>query len=300
MVENYERQVRSVAHLGDHSVPCARLETGTHLFASAFGCEAKCMEGSSPCALPRVHTAQEADQLPAPDIWKSPTLYRVFELAHAVQHRLGPNVCLSPPDMQSGFDTAALIWNKEDFLCAMMDPEGKAAVKRLVHKCTHLLKTFLREFRKEFPQCSPCHCPTVWAPPEMGPWVSNDECGSFGTPLFEEFCLPELVDLAETFCGLGMHCCAEAEHQFESFKRIPGFYAFNRVAGQRGYQTILDHFAGKDAPIHVLAWITEEDIQRLLSHAPQETRFIFVLSGAAPEEARSWLERVRRMSTVSS
>lgn len=80
----------------------------------------------------------------------------------------------------------------------------------------------------------------AWAPPEMGPWLSNDECGAFSTVMFEELCLPEFVDLAETFGGLGMHCCAGAEHQFESFRKIPGFYTFNRVAAQRGYASLAD------------------------------------------------------------
>ena len=74
----------------------------------------------------------------------------------------------------------------------------------------------------------------------MGPWLSNDECGAFSTVMFEELCLPEFVDLAETFGGLGMHCCAGAEHQFESFRKIPGFYTFNRVAAQRGYASLAD------------------------------------------------------------
>lgn len=180
--------------------------------------------------------------------------------------------------------------------CAMLDEKESGAVHRLVAKCAELFKTFLIEFRREFPNCSPCHCPTVWAPPEMGPWLSNDECGAFSTPVFREFCLPELVDLAETFGGLGMHCCADAEHQFESFKEIPGFYAFKRVAAQQGYAPLLEHFTGDTAPVHVLAWISEEDIEYLVRGAPDRTRFIFNLCGTTVDEARSWLERMRTLS----
>lgn len=251
---------------------------------------------SPPAALPLVRTAAEADRLEQPDIWKIPGLYRIFELGQAVQAELGKEVFLGPPDMQTGFDTAALVWEKGSFLRAMADPLEKDAVKRLAGKCAGLLKTFLREFRQEFPQCSPCHCPEVWAPPELGPWVSNDECGVMSTPMFQGFCLPELVDLSQTFGSLGMHCCANAEHQFRSFLSIPNFYAFNRVAAQRGYLPILDPLGGPQGPVHVLGWVSAEETEQLIQNAPAGTRFIFNLLGTPLDEARPWLERMRQIS----
>jgi hypothetical protein len=281
--------------VGDDSVPCARLATGTHLYAAAFGCPVERQEGSNPCALPLARNAREADGIREPDLWKSPTLYRVFELGHAVQDALGKEVFLGPPDVQSGFDTAALIWNKQDFLCSMADSEGGAAVKRLTAKCAALLGRFLREFRREFPNCSPCHCPDVWAPPEMGPWLSNDECGAFSADMFAEFCLPELLDLAKEFGGIGMHCCADAEHQFKAFGEIPSLYAFNRVAARMGYQPLLQLMAGPSGPVHVLAWLPEKETRRLIEGAPAHVRFIFVLANASNVEAAEWLERMRRL-----
>lgn len=293
VVENYRRQVALTEAVGDDAVPCAWLSTGTHIYAAAFGCKVHRFPDNNACALPLVERAVEADALETPDIWKTPVLYRIFELAHAVQKELGKDVYLGPPDMQSGFDTAALVWNKTDFLCALLDETEIPAVKRLVDKSARLFKNFLVAFRKEFPQCSPCHCPTVWAPPEMGPWLSNDECGAFDTAMFDEFCLPELVDIAKTFGGLGMHCCADAEHQFEHFKRIPGFYAFNRVKAQHGYAPLLDHFTGPTAPVHVLAWIEDSEAEDLVRRAPTGTRFIFNKISVTEEEARLWLAKMR-------
>ena len=293
IVDGYRRQVEMLEAVGDDAVPFAKISTGTHIYAAAFGCEVRRFSDSNPCAMPLVFTAAEADKLAMPDIWKTPVLYRIFELARAVQDELGPDAYLGPPDMQSGFDSAALIWNKTDFLAAMIDDVDSAAVMRLAEKCASLLKTFLSAFRREFPICSPCHCPSVWAPPEMGPWLSNDECGAFSAAMFERFCLPELVDLSKTFGGIGMHCCAAAEHQFESFKKIPNFYAFNRVAARNGYSPLLKHFTGGAAPVHVLAWIPERDIEYLVRNAPAGTRFIFNLVGASVQEARAWLAGMR-------
>ena len=60
--------------------------------------------------------------------------------------------------------------------------------------------------------------------------------------------------LSDTFGGIGMHCCADAEHQFPGFNKIRNFYAFNRVQSKHGYRPILEHFGGPGAPVHCLAW----------------------------------------------
>lgn len=104
----------------------------------------------------------------------------------------------------------------------------------------------------------------------------------------------EHPDLAGTFGGLGMHCCADAEHQFELFKKIPGFYGFNRVAARRGWDPLIEHFGGPEAPVHVLGWIDEDAIMRLRQIAPEGARFIFELMGAELDDAKSWLSRMRR------
>lgn len=294
VVENYRRVTAARESLRDDSVPVAKLSTGTQLFANAFGCKVHIPPDDMPCALPLVGNAAEADKLEMPDIWKTPCLYRVFELGRAAQRELGKDVDLGICDMQTGFDIASLIWEKSDMLCAMaLDPE---AVKRLSAKCALLLKTFLIELRKEFPTMTPCHCPGNWVPPELGPWVSNDEVGIMSPEMFEEFCLPELNDLSDTFGGIGMHCCADAEHQFPGFKKIRNFYAFNRVQARHGYQPILDHFAGSDAPVHCLAWIPDEVLAQLIERAPAGTRFIFVRMGGEENEAARWVEWGRSLS----
>jgi len=291
LVENYRREVASVERHQDDSVPLARCMTATQLFAQAFGCKVHIPPGDAPCALPMVGNAAEADKLEMPDIWKSPCLYRVFEMGRALQRELGKDVDLGTCDMQTGFDIACQIWDKGDLLCAMIqEPE---AVKRLSAKCALLLKTFLVELRKEFPTMNPCHCPGQWVPPELGPWVSNDEVGILSPEMFEEFCLPELNDLSDAFGGIAMHCCADAEHQFPGFRKIRNFYGFNRVQSKHGYLPLLDHFAGPAAPVHCLAWVGDEIIEELVTKAPAGSRFVFVMMGGDDEEAGRWLEKWR-------
>ncbi len=293
-VEDYRRQIEYLELEGNHAVPRARLGCGTHLYAAAFGCAVHQSREDNPFALPLVHGAEEADQLAEPKVWEQRPLTRVFELADALRTELGDEVYLSPPDVQSGFDTACLVWDKASLLVAMLtEPD---AVKRLVGKCASLLRSFLGELRKEFPMLSPAHCPDVWAPPDLAPWLSNDECGVFNTACFEEFCLPELVEFAETFGGMGMHCCADAEHQFESFKKIPGFYALHRHAGRRGWNVLLDYFDGPEAPVLVLDSPTVEIIEGLIRQAAPETRFLFGHCAESLDDGKDWLARVHAIA----
>ena len=217
-VHNYEVLLKWHETLGDDNVPCASLTTGTELFAAAFGCPVHIFGDNVPCALPLVSTAEEADALRIPDLSARP-LERIFELAQIVRERVGPDVPIGVPDIQSPFDVAALIWRKEDFLVALY--ESPDAVKRLTMKCHTLLKEFLTEFRRQVPNCNLCHHPRLWLPPELGCWLSEDEAGSMNAPMFREFCLPSLVDLSETFNGLSMHCCATARSSIRELSCYP-------------------------------------------------------------------------------
>lgn len=299
VVENYQRKLQLLEAVPNDEVPTCDMATGTHIFAAAFGCPVHRAPDTNPCALPLVNTAQQADALDEPDIWAAPSLYRIFELADAVRRELGPDAPLGPPDKQTGFDTACLVWDKAGIYTAMLTPDEKDAVKRLTAKCTRLLVRVIQELRKEFPTMSMRGCPGVWTPPHMPPWYSNDECGAFGTGLFEEFCLPELIELSETFGGLGMHCCADADHQFPLFRRIPGFYAFNRVPaklGKRGFEPMLEHLGGADGPVHVLSWIADDVMEQLVRHAPDGSRFVFVKQGLDADSAATWLEYMHALS----
>jgi hypothetical protein len=297
VVKGYEDQVAWLEALHDDSVPYVKLDTNSGIFAAAFGCRIHVYAGNeNPAALPLITTAEEADHLPEPSL-NAPTLARVFELARLVRREVGPGVPISVPDIQSPLDTAALIWRKQDLFVAMI--ENPAAVKRLVGKCLRLLKLFLTEFKREFPECNLCHCPIAWAPPELGCWLAEDEVGSISTRMFEEFSLPELVDLSETFGGLFIHCCANADHQYGGFKKIPNLRGLNRVFQAPGPRPAIEAFSGQT--VLTMAWIGEETVQAMLDMAQPNTRFLFNMSRASTssteylslEKAKPPYERLR-------
>ena len=286
---NYENQVKRHEALDDDSVPYVVLNTNTGIFAGAFGCEIHVYGDSPAAARPLLATAEEADRLEAPDPLTAPRISRVFELDALARERFGPEVPISVPDIQSPFDVAALIWNKEDFFVALY--ENPEAVARLVDKCHALLKTFLREFKAQVPGCSLCHCPIAWAPPELGCWLSEDEAGSISPKMFETFCLPSLTDLSETFGGLFMHCCATADYQYDNFMKIPNLRGLNRVFQEPGPRPAIETFS--KTTVIMQAWMEEDGLNEMLDMALPETRYLFNLNAGPLDEVKGFYERLR-------
>jgi hypothetical protein len=287
-VRNFELARDWHEQLRDDAVPFGRITTGTETFAAAFGCEVHLFEDSMPAARPLVSSAREAEALPQPDFTARP-LERMLEMAQLLVAELGPGVPVGGMDYQSAFDIAALVWNKQDLFLAMVDaPE---AVHGLVRKCQMLLEGFTREFLRVVPDANLCHCPLAWAPPELGFWLSEDEAGSMSVPMFEAFCLPGLVELSEKFGGLFMHCCAAADHQYPSFRKIPNLRGLNRVFQAPGPEPAVEAFAGET--VLMLAWAAEEGVRKMLAMARPQSRFLFNMGAVDLEAAKGMLERVR-------
>jgi len=287
-LRQYEAELRLLADVDDDSVPVARIATGTQLFAAAFGSRVHIFPDSPPCALPLVETAREADALAEPEPETGP-LGRVLEAGAQLRERLGPEVPIRVPDIQSPFDIAALVWRKEGLYTALVDEPD--AVKRLVGKCTRLLRRFLEGFVAELGECSLAHCPDAWAPSELGCWLSEDEAGAMSPVMFEEFCLPPLVELSETFGGLFVHCCATADHQYPSFRKIPNLRGINRVFQAPGPRPAIEAFT--PGTVLMVAWTGIEACREMLDMALCETRFLFNMPAEPRDQAKATYERMR-------
>ena len=109
--------------------------------------------------------------------------------------------------------------------------------------------------------------------------------------MFEEFCLPELVELSEKFGGMFMHCCAAADHQYPSFRKIPNLRGLNRVFQAPGPRPAIEAFAGET--VLMVAWTHEEKAREILAMAQPESRFLFSMSAASLEEAKGMVGRLR-------
>ena len=287
---NWEARLGHLAAVEDDSVPYVNLNTNTGVFAAAFGCRIQVFPGSNAAAMHCVTTAAEADALAQPCWQEVPTLARHFQMAELVRDRLGPDVPMQVPDIQSPFDVAALVWNKADLLVALA--EAPESVEGLVGKCERLIGDFLDDFRRAFPQANVCHCPNTWAPADLGLWLSEDEVGAISTGMFRRFCLPSLNRLSRRFGGLGMHCCAAADHQYANFQQIDGLFALNRVYQKPGPQPAIDAFSGRQ--VLIPAWIGEDMLDWYLAHERPGTRYCFNLGWMPTDQARRVVDKVRR------
>ncbi len=288
-LQRYETMLKWHLEIEDDSVPHVHLVTGTEVFAAAFGASSHIFENDPPCALPLVISSDEADRLTTPKLDVRP-LARIFELCELLREQVGPDVPISVPDMQSPFDIAALIWRKEDLFMAMhTNPES---VHMLVSKCHTLLHDFLLEFKRRVSNLNMIHCPNMWAPPELGCEVAEDEAGSMSTTMFEEFCLPSLTSLSETFGGVFVHCCATADHQYENFKKIPNLRSLNRVFQEPGPGPAVKAFAGRTVLAN--AWFSEEMMCEIADLALPESRFLFNMPAQPLEDSKRTFERMRK------
>jgi hypothetical protein len=291
LVAGYEAKVRSTEALDDDSVPYVNLATNTGVFAGAFGCPIHVYDTeTNAAAQPIVSAPEEADALSEPSL-DSRELARYFGAAELVRRELGPDVPVSVPDIQSPFDVAALVWRKEDLFVALhIDPD---AVERLVGKCERLLASFIDELLRRFPNANLCHYPYAWAPSDLGMWLSEDEAGSMSTEMFERFCLPSLARLSERYGGLFMHCCANADHQYGEFLKIPNLRGLNRVFLEPGPRPAIDAFSGRT--VLILGCGGEEGMRELLAMARPDTRFLFNVGAPTLDEAKALLERLRKL-----
>jgi hypothetical protein len=208
--------------LADDFIPSLDYYTGTEIFAEAFGCPVHRTDDNMPFALPIITCAEQVDDLPVPDVMDSP-LAVLFEMADELRRRAGDDALMKMVDIQSPMDIAALIWDKNTLYTAML--ETPEAVQALAGKVRALLTAFLDAWFARYGRDFIAHFPYYYMP--RGITLSEDEVGVVSTAMFDELFLPELVELSARYDGIGIHCCADAHHQWPGFQRIPGLRMLN-------------------------------------------------------------------------
>ena len=238
----YELSMRRLEWLHDDFIPFAPCVTGTEIFAEACGSEVIKTEDSNPFALPFITEASEVSKVKIPKLEDS-SLYCLFDMADEIIKKCGSGVLLTLPDVQTPMDIAALIWDKNYLFIAMV--EEPEAVKELAHKISVLYYAFFDEWFKRYGTEFMAHCPDYYMP--SGLTVSEDEIGSVSSAVFDELFLPELINITNRYSGIGIHCCANARHQWDNFKKVPKLKMLNLV---QPYNVIVEsttYFAGHTA-----------------------------------------------------
>jgi hypothetical protein len=277
-VGQYESALERMSWLEDDRVPSAYVYTGTDIFAEAFGCHVHRPVDNMPFALPLVSCASEAARLSCPTLEAEP-LARVFAIADSMVARIGPDAILQLPDVQSPLDIAALIWDKSDFYIALM--EEPEAVLELCAKIRGLLEAFFDAWFRRYGGAYVAHYPHYYM--EGGLTVSEDEVGVIDASMFERFALPDLEALSRRYGGLGMHCCANALHQWSGFLRIPGLRLLNLVQPAPVLREAYRFFAGHVCQMH--AWSGEGNPWTWPDQCPRDARIVYSATAETRDEA---------------
>jgi len=246
----YEGQRRKAAWVHDDRLPYLSNVTGTEIFAEAFGCVVHYPEDNKPFALPCVSTPAEADALRVPELSTSSLAY-LFDIADELRRRGGPDALIKPVDIQSPMDIAALIWDKGAFYPAMLDAPD--AVRALAAKVRTLLMGFMDEWFRRYGTEYIAHYPDYLMC--GGITLSEDEIGAVSAEMFDTFFREELVALSEHYGGLGIHCCADARHQWENLASLPGLRVLNLCkpptrSGEEYTRPAYDFFDGSIVQMH--------------------------------------------------
>jgi hypothetical protein len=296
----YEKMCRKAELVDDDRVPYLSNLTGTEIFAEAFGCSVHRPEDTKPFALPLIHSAAEADGVKTPELSASSLAY-LFDIADELYRRGGPDAVMKPVDIQSPMDIVALIWEKADLFCAMI--ETPEAVKALAEKVRALIVAFFDEWFKRYGTTFVAHYPDYVM--HSGITMSVDEVGAVNPDMFREFFRDELVSLADHFGGLGIHCCADARHQWGNFRELPGLRVINHnsppIRDAREYLQDSVRFYGSTIAQVPLGW-TEADADpglwpaqfpegaRLVLNVPAEDAFSAAALASRLQELREGLK----------
>ncbi len=241
----YQLQLERMKWLHDDALPYLDMTTGTEIFAEAFGCGVYRPDFDLPAAKPLIHSASQIAKLRVPNI-SSCSLTYLFDMADELQARAGGEALVRLVDIQSPMDIAALIWEKSSFYAALM--ETPEVVLELAAKVGEFLCAFLDEWFGRYGQAFIAHYPDYYMP--YGVTLSEDEIGSVNSETFETFFLPELAALSKRYGQIGIHCCAGARHQWESFRALPNLRVLNFVGPKMDPWETYDFFGGEVLHMH--------------------------------------------------
>jgi hypothetical protein len=287
-VRAYERRMDELESIEDDTVPFLEPYTGTEIFASALGCDVAYPSDNMPFARSLITDASELDRVRVPEL-SSSSLAQIFEIADELRRRAGTEAPMRLIDVQSPMDIAALVWDKNTFYTALL--ETPDAVRELASRVKGLLTAFLDLWFERYGRGYVAHYPQYWM--NGGLTLSEDEVGCVSPMLFRELFLPELSELSTRYGGLGMHCCANARHQWDGFKAIPGLRLLNLNQPRPVCDEALSFFAGTCAQMPVTE--PEWDLEKGPGRFPEGAHVVLTSTVRTRDEALRRAETFHRL-----
>ena len=226
--KSYQKDLEKIKWLPDDSIPNLYVASGTEIYAESFGAKVHRPVDNMPFAIPFVFSPQEAEMVKIPHLEDTP-LMDLFDIADELKKRGGPEAILKLPDVQSPMDIVAQIWDKSDLFPSMI--EEPEVVKELAEKAKTLLVEFWDNWFARYGTEYISHCPDFYM--QGGITMSVDEIGNVSSDMYQEFFEEEINEISGRYGGIGIHYCADAEHQWEYLRKIPGLRMLNLYRPER-------------------------------------------------------------------
>ena len=295
----YELMCCKAMRVDDDRIPYLSNMTGTEIFAEAFGCRVHRPDDTNPFALPLIHTAAEADRIKPPDLSTSSLAY-LFDIADELYRRGGTGAVMKLVDVQSPMDIVALIWDKSELFLAMV--EAPDTVRNLAEKVRRLLTAFFAEWFKRYGTIFVAHYPDYVM--HGGITMSVDEVGTVSEEMFRRFFRDELACLSRQFGGIGIHCCADARHQWGNFREIPGLRLINHNApptrNAREYLHDALRFYGARVAQMPVGWSPDGMPDTWPRQFPEGTRVVFEVQAEDAVRAAAIATRLQELRADST
>jgi hypothetical protein len=285
----FEEQMTRSSWLDDDSIPYLSMTTGTEIFAEALGCGVYRPKDNMPFAIPHIHDADEASHLVIPHV-QDTSLMNLIAMASELRECSGSEAPLKLPDLQSPMDILAQVWDKSDLFMAFVDDPER--VLDLSSRISGFLTEFLDLWFKEFGNQYIAHHPDYYM--EGGLTLSVDEIGNVSPTLFEHFFLNELNQLSRHFGGIGIHCCANSEHQWEGLSRVEGLRLVNLARPMDVFMRAFHHFPEQaHYPWLLIDGVSQQMPDLFPWDYPKGARVVITQHATRKEEAIRKADRLR-------
>jgi hypothetical protein len=232
--------------LGGDFVPALCPTLGVIAIPSAFGCEVVWREDNFPSVKPLI--ADEAGRVyelakPTP---RSGELGRLLDYTRFFIEKTGGRYPIRLSDIQGPLDNAALIFGHTPFFRALVSHPRE--VHHLLGMITDLMKEFALAQREIVRSSGAEFVPSEfqpWMPDGFGISIANDAAVMISSDFHDEFNLPYLNELSESFGGIYIHSCGNWLHLFPSLDKVRGLRGLEFGASETPFAPVLEHFAGR-------------------------------------------------------
>jgi len=288
--KKYLLDMEKATWLEDDTIPHISMVSGTEIYAEAFGAKVHRPADNMPFAIPFIFSPQDAEKVKVPRL-EDTSLMRLFEIGDELIKRGGEEAIFKLPDVQSPMDVVAQLWDKTDLFPNMI--EEPEVVKELAQKVKTLQIQFFDEWFKRYGTAYLSHCPDYYM--EGGITMSIDEIGNVSAAMYQDFFEKEIMELSERYGGIGIHCCADARHQWEFLKAVPGLRMLNLYQPEHILDESYAYF--KDVTAMWPANLENNVAQRLRNKRkeayPEGSRLVIVEYADTIEEAVRLSDRLK-------